>query len=178
MFRKVQTRFNTMVRLKLSFFSAVGSWLENLKEMARNANFIRRRSFETGAQQKDSEKSLAAVQLLTQNLTRQMASLSSITSLLLPLSPAMNRRGPNMSKRSINFEENKTTYGYGTGYVYGYVYGDGNGYGDGTGYVYGKGSGDGKGDGYDYGTGYVYGKGSGDGYDYGTGYGDGNGTGW
>jgi hypothetical protein len=36
-------------------------------------------------------------------------------------------------KRTINFEDQKTSYGYGDGNGYGYGYGDGNGYGYGDG---------------------------------------------
>ena len=46
-----------------------------------------------------------------------------------------------MAQTSINFEEGKTSYGY--GYVNGYGYGDGYGDGNGYGYGYGNGYGDG-----------------------------------
>ena len=51
-----------------------------------------------------------------------------------------NQRGK-MGKRTVNFEEGRTTFGDGNGNGngdgYGYGYGNGDGYGDGNGYGYG-----------------------------------------
>lgn len=107
----------------------VGLWLAGSKELDRIASFVSLPSLGHGEQQRGLARSQRVVQLQAQNLIQQMAWLNLTISRSSQAFVVMHPLGQSMSKRTINFEEQKTSFGAGDGDGTG----DGNGHGGGNG---------------------------------------------